>query len=83
MITQVSTLSGALRSSAMTPSEVLRMVMVNPTEKRPNRAATSTIHGYFSCCSALRPTRSRHSSGHGTTTTSSTPGASKISSESA
>ena len=64
------------RSAAMRGSETVRMVMVKPTEKSPASVVQRTHQRSLSPSLIRRTTRSRNSSGHGTTTTSSAPGAS-------
>src|SRR5687768_8716143 len=74
VITHVSVVLDDPTSSAIVDSETARIVMVNPTENRPMRTVPSTSHGYFEEPSTRSASRSRSSSGHGRTLTSSAPG---------
>jgi hypothetical protein len=56
--------------------EFERIVIVKPTENRPNSAVASTIHWYRGLDSTRSVTLRRSSNGHGMICSSSAPGAS-------
>ena len=74
--TQVTVLVSLPSSSAIRGIDTDRIVIVKPTENSPNSATVSTSHGYRGLPATRSCTRSRSMSGHGTTATSSAPGAS-------
>ncbi len=77
---QVTVLVSLPSSSAIRGIDTERIVIVNPTENRPNRDTARTIQGYFGLPATRSTTRSRNRRGQGITTTSSAPGASMDSS---